>query len=374
MKKIMLIIAAVALIASPAMAVDWDFYGSARIQTGYWDDDLGDSGALNPVVEGGGFPQPTPRPGDDDDKTFDYSMLDATSRIGARVKGDPIQGRFEIRPDFGGSWRLLWGQWKINSSLRLRIGKDWTPLTYFYSGQQVNDAGMGGPDGAGAVTLFRQKMIQLIIGEGQNFVVAIHQGNPQSEGQGAENITIPVLQANYHFAGDSFFFDVGGAYWTYEVEGAGTSVSPDDDVTSWVVAGGGGINFGPAYFKGNAWYGMNVSEIGYYTNGLGYDSLPKANDNGSYKDTDSYGLLGVVGFRFTDQMAVEGGIGYENHDSDFADREEDEAMAMYAHFNYTAAPGVSIIPEIGYIDFMDDYNGTDSGDRTYFSIKWQIDF
>ena len=39
MKKIILAIAALALIASPAMAVDWDFYGSARMQTSYhsWD-------------------------------------------------------------------------------------------------------------------------------------------------------------------------------------------------------------------------------------------------------------------------------------------------------------------------------------------------
>ena len=39
MKKLILAIAALALIASPAMAVDWDFYGSARVQTSYhwWD-------------------------------------------------------------------------------------------------------------------------------------------------------------------------------------------------------------------------------------------------------------------------------------------------------------------------------------------------
>ena len=379
MKKLIFIIAAVALIASPAMAVDWAFYGSARIQTGYFDDDNGDGG-VNPnfgaANNGGGvgFPIATPNGNKNSDNTFDYSGLDATSRIGARVKGDPIQGRFEIRPDSGGSWRLLFGQWKINSGFRLRIGKDWTPLTYFYSGQQVNDAGMAGPDGAGGVTLFRQKMIQAIIGEGQNFVVAIHQGNALSEGAGDVDITIPVIQANYHFPGDSFFFDVGGAYWTYEVEGDGTAASPDDDVSAYVVAGGGGFNFGPAYIKANGWMGMNVSELGMFTNGLFYDSTPTPTNGGNYKDTDSFGVLGVVGFRFTDQMAVEGGVGYETHDPDAAGAEEDETMAFYAHFNYTAAPGVSIIPEIGYIDYQDDATGTDAGERTYFSVKWQIDF
>ncbi len=39
MKKLILAIAALALIASPAMALEWDFYGSARVQTSYhtWD-------------------------------------------------------------------------------------------------------------------------------------------------------------------------------------------------------------------------------------------------------------------------------------------------------------------------------------------------
>jgi hypothetical protein len=49
-------------------------------------------------------------------------------------------------------------------------------------------------------------------------------------------------------------------------------------------------------------------------------------------------------------------------------------MAYYAHLNYTAAPGVSIIPEIGYVDLMDNWNGTDEGDEFYLSVKWQIDF
>ena len=375
MKKIILAIAAVALIASPAMAVDWAFYGSARIQTGYWEDDLGDGG-VNPNTPGGpGFPTATPQPSDDKDKTFDYSMLDATSRIGARVKGDPIQGRFEIRPDSGGSWRLLWGQWKINSGLRVRIGKDWTPLTYFYSGQQVNDAGMAGPDGAGGVTLFRQKMIQLIVGEGQNLVFAINQGNALSGGAGDVDITIPVIQANYHFAADQFFFDVGGAYWGYDVESdVPTAASPDDDVKAYVVAAGGGVNFGPAYIKANGWLGLNVSELGMFTNNIGSDSVPIADAGGDFDDTDSYGLLGVAGFRFTDQIAIEGGVGYENHDPDVPGAEEDETLAFYAHFNYTAAPGVHFIPELGYIDYQDDAAGVDAGDRVYFSIKWQIDF
>ncbi len=48
-------------------------------------------------------------------------ILLGTSRVGARVKGDPVQGRFEFNNGVG--TRLLWGQWKINSGLRLRVGQ-----------------------------------------------------------------------------------------------------------------------------------------------------------------------------------------------------------------------------------------------------------
>ncbi|MGD1969877.1 MAG: hypothetical protein PVI32_12975, partial [Desulfobacterales bacterium] len=57
MKKIILLIAAIALIASPAMAVDWNFYGSARMATFYDSRDFGDgggdlSGKGNVITEG----------------------------------------------------------------------------------------------------------------------------------------------------------------------------------------------------------------------------------------------------------------------------------------------------------------------------------
>ena len=45
MKKFTILIAAIALVcfAVPAMAVDWNFYGNARMATFYASDDYGDS-------------------------------------------------------------------------------------------------------------------------------------------------------------------------------------------------------------------------------------------------------------------------------------------------------------------------------------------
>ncbi len=373
MKKLIMVIAALALLAAPALADEnWDFYGSARMQWIYADDDLKDAGA-NPNTIVPGTPVPTPKVGDSDDQNFDYDIM-GTSRIGAKVKGgEAVQGRFEFNNGVG--TRLLWGQWKINSGLRLRIGQDWRPLNYFYSGQQVNDAGMAGPDGAGGVISHRDPQVKLIIGQGQNFHLAFVDGDALSGGTSDVDITIPIIEANYHFGADTFFFDVGGMYWTYDTENAAPGPgAPDDSVDAWLIALGGGLNFGPAYFKANGYYGVNVSELGFFTNGLFYDALPGVDATGDFKDNDNYGLLGVVGMRFTDMVAVEVGAGYESKDPDLAGTKEDEAWAIYGHLNYTAAPGVSIIPEIGYINYEDNAAGVDEGDRTYVSIKWQVDF
>ena len=40
----------------------------------------------------------------------------------------------------------------------------------------------------------------------------------------------------------------------------------------------------------------------------------------------------------------------------------------------TMAPGVYLCPEVGYIDYMDNFAGNDEGYRWYAGAKWQIDF
>mgnify|MGYP003573019999 CR=1 FL=1 len=380
MKKIIMAIALVALLASPVMALDWDFYGSARVQTSYhtWDSKdatdnvFSDAAADWQTQTGNNGPNFA---NDDDDKGLFWDAL-GTSRVGARVKGDPVQGRFEFNNGVG--TRLLWGQWKINSGLRLRVGRDWRPLNYFYSGQQVNDAGMAGPEGAGGVISHRDDQLKLIIGEGQNLHIALVEPQLNADTGAADvDYYLPIIEANYHFAADAFFFDVGGAFASYDMEGDGTTNSPDDKVNAWIVTAGGGFNFGPAYIKANVGYGVNVNDIGMVTNRANDRNTAKADGDGDWDDNDTLLLLGVIGMRFTDQLAIEGGVGYENNSDDDGraqGNKDDETYAFYAHLNYTAAPGVSIIPEIGYIDLVDNEFGTEEGDSMYFSVKWQIDF
>ena len=86
MKKLLVILAAVALVwafAAPASAVDWNFYGSARMATFYTSDDFGD---LETTA------------GQDDDTGTQWD-LQGNSRIGVRVKGEgSVSGRIELGP------------------------------------------------------------------------------------------------------------------------------------------------------------------------------------------------------------------------------------------------------------------------------------
>jgi len=384
MKKIILAIAASALLVSPARAADWNFYGSARIQTSYHWWDRGDA-TTNTLQDGDwriqGAPWYTPSGNDgpnwtqDDDDAGLYWDLLGSSRVGARVKGDPVQGRFEFSRLV--HTRLLWGQWKISPGLRLRVGQDWRPMNNFYSGQQVNDSGMGGPLGAGGIGTHRDPQLKLIIGESQNLHIAFVEPNIQADtGTADVDYFMPIIEAKYHFAADTFFFDVSGAFVSYDVEGDGTAASPDDSLQAWMVAAGGGMNFGPLYFKANIGYGLNVNDVGAVTNRGQHRNTAKANADGEWDDNDTLLLLGVGGFRFSDQMAIETGLGYETNSDDVngPGDNDDETLAWYLHFNWQPVLGVSIIPEIGYIDLMDNAFGTDEGDSQYFSIKWQVDF
>jgi opacity protein-like surface antigen len=376
MKKIILAIAALALIAAPAMAVDWNFYGSARIQTSYhwWDSKDATENTFNTSAFTTQVGDDAPNFDQDDDDDGLYWDLLGTSRIGARVRGEGVNARFEFNNGVG--TRLLWGRWRLSPGFAIQVGQDWRPLNYFYSGQQINDAGMAGPEGAGGIISHRDPQLKLLIGEGQNLHIAFVDPDRAADiGDSDYDQYMPIIEANYHFAADTFFFDVGGAFVSYDVEGTGDDAdNPDDSVEAWIVALGGGVNFGPLYFNGNVGYGLNVADLGMVTNETFTRNAAKANDDGDWDDNDTMLALLVGGFRFTDQMAIEAGVGYEYNEDDFNEAKDDETLAVYAHFNWSPAPGVSVIPEIGYVDLMDNGLGNEEGDLTYISVKWQVDF
>jgi hypothetical protein len=391
MKKIILAIAAVALIASPALAVDWNFYGSARMAT-YWDDrDFGDG---------------TNAAGTDDEDADLIWDFQGNSRIGATVKAENVSGRFELGLKGSGAGdvdvgtRRLFGVWDFGAG-KLKIGKDYTPISQFISGQAFDgDLGLLGigtmygnrtgqaslsfggfeialiqPNSGLAVGMSNATTINSLAGGlgNPNLVLA----NPAFTG-GDVDEWLPKIEAKFGMAFDTFNFNVRGGYQTYEIEDFVSPVSGNTksvDIDSYAIGADVGVNFGPAYVKGAISYGVNTGNAAWHLDGLrtgGSQALFDGNDD--VKDTDTIMGALVAGFKFTDQVSFEAGWGYRSDDPDLAGTDEDEAWELYVQSVISLAPGVYIIPEIGYTDYMDDAAGDDEGDRWYLGGKWQIDF
>jgi hypothetical protein len=166
---------------------------------------------------------------------------------------------------------------------------------------------------------------------------------------------------------DTWNFQVHGGYQYFEIENAGAA-NEDVDVDSWVVGGSAGLNLGPFYVKTNLSTGQNMGNAGWGGNTASYDGDDQA------KDIDTVQGLLAAGFKFTDQLTFEAGVGYRKDESDFADEDEDETTAAYLQAVISLAPGVWIIPEVGMYDYNDDLDGDDEGDEFYLGAKWQIDF
>ena len=129
MKKFTILFAAIALVcfAVPAMAVDWNFYGNARMATFYRSTDFGDG---------------TNAAKTDSKDTDTQWDLQGNSRIGANIKAESIKAQFEFGVNEASvSSRRIYGVWNFGAGT-LKVGKDYTPVSQFISGQ-VFDGDLG---------------------------------------------------------------------------------------------------------------------------------------------------------------------------------------------------------------------------------------
>ena len=368
MKKLTILIAAVALVcfSVPAMAVDWNMYGSARMATFYDSRDFGDG---------------TNAAGTDDKDSEMQWELQGNSRLGARVKADQVSGRIELAltssntHDGGVDTRLIYGDWKFSDAGTLRVGKGYTPTSQFISGQVHNDD--LGLLGVGTNYARRPGSLQLFFG---GFEVALIEASNAERGGftgGDLDRYLPKIEAKYGMSLDAFSFNVMGGYQliTYE-DTPGVNGPEDVDVTSYIIGADVGFNFGPAYVKVAGSYGQNWGNARWSDLVYGdvTSSTGQFDGDDDVDDSDNYQFAGVVGMKISDMLSVEGGAGYRMADSDAPGFDEDEAWSAYAQAVIALAPGVYIVPEVGYYDFMDDAAGDDEGDQFYLGAKWQIDF
>ena len=195
MKKLFVLFIIV-LFAAPAMAVDWNFYGSARMET-YWSDrDLGDG---------------TTTAGDDDDADLIWALQN-NSRIGANVKAEAVKGQVELGlgVDGGISTRRIYGTWNFGPAT-LKVGQDYTPVKQFISGQAFNgDIGL-----LGVGTAYGSRRGQLALSFG-GFEVALIDSATSTKGLlgGEVDSVIPKIEAAFGMGFDMFNFKINAGYQT----------------------------------------------------------------------------------------------------------------------------------------------------------------
>jgi hypothetical protein len=395
MKKFTIILAALMLVcfAVPAMAVDWNFYGNARMATYYESRDFDDG---------------TNAAGTDDSDAETIWDLQGNSRFGANIKAENIKAQIEMGINESNvSARRVYGVWNFGAG-SLKIGKDYTPVSQFISGQVADgDLGLLGIGTAyggrhGQIELafgkFRIALVEsttglingmatvstgvAIIGSG-GFTVSV----PRTEDEFAGDVddVLPKLELGWGMAFDTWNFNLMGGAQYYCIEDVTSFTDPgstdDIDVTSWIIGGDMGCNFGPGYLKGAVSYGQNTGNAawsipsgvngraGTYQGGLtAWDGDDDTNDTNTFM-----GAL-VAGFKLSDMISFEGGFGYRSDITDEGEERDTSPYALYLQSVIALAPGVYVIPEVGYYDFDDSADGEGAGSLFYLGGKWQINF
>jgi hypothetical protein len=373
MKKLiavlLVLLFAVPAMAQQAKAPEWSFFGSQRMATFYIYDDFGDN-TVN---------------GESDDWGLRWDFQ-GNSRVGARVKADKVGGYIELAltatnggdgGDGGVNTRRAYGTWKFSDNATLKVGKDYSPVTEFISGQVFDsDAGLLGQ---GNFYGRRPSMLGLNIG---NLEMALLNNPTSTAGMGLPagvdpDWNLPRFEAAYQLKMDSFYLRPFAGIQYFKVDKGASTLTDDIDVTSYVVGLGGMVNIGAFRIGGQGAYGQNWANTNAWAGGRWGQTYAGATLDGTDDTNDATSWMAqlVAGLKFSDTVNFEVGVGYRNDDADVSGVDNAEAWETYAQVVLTLAPGVFLVPEAGYIYYGDDpVTDNDVGYRWYAGAKWQINF
>lgn len=374
MKKLIAVLL-VLLFAAPAMAAEWSFFGSQRMATFYVDRDYGDFNRQG-VLDG---------PGDDDDWGLQWNFQ-GNSRVGARVKADKVGGFIELAltatnggdgGDGGVNTRRAFGTWKFADNATLKVGKDYSPVTEFISGQVFDsDAGLLG---IGNFYGRRPSMLGLNIGALELALITNALNVPGGSGinpAGSDlDWNIPKMEAAYTLKMDAFYLRPFAGFQYFKVSEDTSALDDDLDIYSYVLGLGGMANIGAFRIGGQFSWGVNWANAGWASGrNASLSSSAILRGDSDVDDSTSMMAMLVAGLKFSDTVNFEVGAGYRSDEPDVSGTDEDESWEAYGQVVLTLAPGVFLVPELGYIDFMDDTAGNDQGSQFYAGAKWQINF
>lgn len=385
MRKLLVVLLVLGL-ASPVMAADWYFYGSIRNHLGYYSQDENFSGGVTRGLD------ETIAATDTSDDAGTVLNLSAQSRFGAKaVASDQLYGVMELGLGTANTTylRLLYGSWNFGPG-KLIVGKNYTPATFLGYSSMDGDVGASGDANllvSGLPFISRQPLIELQLG---TFELALIQHN---SGAGWDAIgvlppysdpdfNIPRIEAAYVFRTPVVAIRPVAAFQTYDVTLDATG--EDKSVTSYMGGLGVSLTLGPAYIKATGAYyqnPMNYGNINFVVESTyQYASIDFTNPTDLEDATMITGTF-VVGAKITPMLGVEGGFVYTKAERDnvnaAGETGEETGYLYYLQAPLKLAKGVTIIPEIGYLDRGDNEVGplsADLGTQSYFDVNFRIDF
>jgi hypothetical protein len=365
MKKLIAVLL-VLLFAAPAIAADWNFYGSARVTTFYT------------VRERSSF--------ENEDTDLDH-RLQNNSRIGVNVKADKVAGRVELAlrangAASGGSGdetvntRLIYGDWKFSDNGFLRVGKELSILDMTEVSNQV----YGSDNDLTGIAPSANRTSGVSLGLGGFRFALVQPATTTSWGAAGNTVQNdakwPKLEASYTLPiGKDFTFGVGGGFQSVEATNPGNGDM--EYINSYMVNAKFLAAIGAFYAKVAGYYGENMFNANWGTGGIGQSGTYSTAgfDGTNRQDAKSYGGGGSLGLNFTDTIAFEAGGGYRIDENDVASDDNVDSWGVYAQMTYKFAPGCKITPEVGYISNQDDFATGDSGGYDWYAgLQWRIDF
>jgi hypothetical protein len=423
MRKLLALFAAGAMVITlvgPVAAAEWSFFGDVKMRS-FWADDSKETGNFI----GGG----TDRGGaigqfDDTDLHWGKSVGAA---FGATVEAGDISGHVSLRPlensihVRGGDFFQMFGTWNFGAG-ELLVGKTFGPVNWFGSNMVFLDENCC--LGFGGILSYVKPMIQLSFeGDWGTFKVAAlepetavevwptygipHFQQSVSSGPGTtaggpyqttitataagvvavapgwaveEDTNLPKLEASYSNTWGPLNVTVLGGWQEWEAVIMPTATTEQEiDVESWVLGLGLKLALGAFYVNGDIFRGQNLGQY-QFTFQLGSDDAVYDPNTRTLLDNDTLGWLLAAGFTVNPMITLEAGVGWNEHELDRTPGNwEDETIGYYLQAVITLAPGVTITPEIGKLDYKDHTMGdgrttVDDGDTVWYVAQWRITF
>lgn len=393
MKKMMQTAAAAAMVcmlAAPALAAtQWSFTGSLQYKTFWNERDFGRAGGED--LQGGGA-------GLKSDGKLDWTTQ-GDSFIGMEMVSDHLEGYIEMRWDTEENkvtTNYYWGKYNFNEDFSILIGQT-DPLyiqeisnQVIYDNMNLNSLGTSNSDTLPMIALayrgFTLGLAKPVTNdEGMIDTNSAFYENPLLVG-GPLDLTydldtfMPQLHASYAYEADTWRIKFAGAYANAKIkkleDATIGTMRGSKTIHSWLLGMDGQVYFGPLTLGAAISYGENWETAGWNESelGLGHALIrPMASGSFKIKDTNTLMLALVAGYQLTEELYFEGGAGYRRDDNDMFAK-ANTSWNAYVQAVYEVAPGFSIIPEIGYIDYGDNVGfklaGTRYGDKHSFGYEW----